>query len=225
MSDRSVPANCVRAQEEKFVKFRRGGSAVAALAAILAYGCAFMVPMDPRVPVMELPDAKLPVKVGLVIDDETRTKEANDIITRLFVYPVGEALEKIASSALASVFTRVQRVDRSHPLPSGLDGAVQILIDEAFLTLWPVDLRRDFASSTILLKCHVSGKEGKIIATVVARGYARGFWHPPTIFAPRSAQEKFLGAIADEALQRAMRELLGKFREDDMVKRLASLPD
>jgi len=68
---------------------------------------------------MGWPEVKLPVKVGLFIDSQTKTKEANDILWRIFIYPVGEALEKIALPALSSVFAEVQKVDRTHPPASG----------------------------------------------------------------------------------------------------------
>ncbi len=167
------------------------------------------------------------MKVGLLIDAETRAKQAQGTYgTSTLVYPIGEALEEIASPTLSSVFSGVDKVNATHPLPPRLDGAIQILVDEAFFTIpFPINPLHDrVASSTILLKCLVYDKEGKAIATLVSRGYARvsirvSPWggHIPSILKP------LLGPTADRALQRAMRELVRKLIEDKKTKLLGSL--
>ena len=194
------------------------------LAAVWASGCTLSVPIDAKAPVVAQPDAMLPIKVGLLIDAETRAKEATGWGGGpSFVYPVGEALEKIASAALASVFSRVEKVNAAHPLPPGLDGTVQILIDDAFLR--PTLVSGDVASSTILLRCVVYDKEGKRIATLVSRGYARSIYKPPLWagfgrgFVPL---QELLGTLADQALHRAAGELLRKLVEHDKMKHLQS---
>jgi hypothetical protein len=122
------------------------------------------------------------------------------------------------------VFSEVETANTIHPLAPGHHGAVQIFVDEAFLTIPFVTIFRDeVASSTILLKCHIYDKKGRTIATLGSRGFARGSIRAGGWTSPISPE--LLGPIVDQALQHAMSELARKLLEDEQIKPLASLTE
>jgi hypothetical protein len=158
--------------------------------------------IKPELPESELKiEDKLPIRIGLLLDEKTR----NYVYSFTGKFPIGKALHDISIEALNTMFSRVEEIKTTKPLPSEVLGVIEVKLLGFHMT------RRGMAhDSYIVLEAKFMDDEGNEIwrDLILGEGNSGVFWGDRV-------------ESVEIALQDAVTKLVYGMRKSDEIKEFA----